>query len=55
MATTPVFWLGEFHGQRAWQATVHRVAKTQLSNFYYGMSGQQMLERQLHGDRDIRG
>ena len=24
---TPVFLLGEFHGQRAWGATVHRVSK----------------------------
>ena len=33
---TPVFWLGEFHGQRAEQATVQGVAKSQtrLSDFH---------------------
>ena len=33
---TPVFWPEEFHGQRAWQTTVHRVTKsqTQLSDFH---------------------
>ena len=33
---TLVFLPGEFHGQIAWQATVHVVAKsqTQLSNFH---------------------
>ena len=25
---TPVFWPGEFHGQGAWWATVHGVAKS---------------------------
>ena len=25
---TPVFFLGKFHGQRAWQATVHGVAES---------------------------
>ena len=31
---TPVFWPGGFHGLKAWQAIVHRVAKswTRLSN-----------------------
>jgi len=24
---TPLFWPGEFHGWRAWQGIVHRVAK----------------------------
>ena len=34
MTTTSVFLSGEFHGQRAWRATVHDVAKsrTQLSD-----------------------
>ena len=28
MTTTSVFLSGEFHGQRAWRATVHDVAKS---------------------------
>ena len=33
----PVFWPGESHGQRSWQATVHGVPKswTQVSSFHF--------------------
>ena len=36
-ATPPVFWPGEFHGQRGLAAEVHRVAKSPnpLSNFHF--------------------
>ena len=48
---SPVFLPGESHGQRAWQATVHRVAKswTRLSDFTHSHT-QTMAGNEDNGD-----